>query len=368
MKKLKVLCINTNGLHNDGITNSILGYYSHMDITDMTVDLLKTKDVDPSLEERIEKLGLGLRFTDYRKNVLRYIVKTAKLIKQQRYDVVHVHGSSAILSLDLLAAWLGGCKVRIAHSRNTECDHRFADKLLRPLFYMLCTERFACGEDAGRWLFGKRPFSVIKNGKDIEKFRFDRAVRSELRSKYHWEGKRVIGHVGNFNYQKNHEFLIEVFADLLKKSPDSELVLMGSGREYMDNALKQVEMLGISDKVHFMGSINNVAEMQQAIDLMLFPSRFEGLPNVVLEWQLAGLPSIISDKITRECAVTDLVKYLPIDQGISIWVDEVLSTELAEDRTERSAAACEEMRKAGFDIEVNARKLKERYKKLIGEA
>lgn len=365
---MKILCINSNGLKNDGITNSILNYYANMDRSDMKVDLLQTAGVAKEIEGRIRECGLQVIFTQYRKHVIRYILSTARLIRKNRYDIVHVHGSSAILSIDLLAAWLGGCRVRIAHSRNTQCDHRTIDKLLRPLFNALCTERFACGQDAGRWLFGDRPFIVIKNGKDIARFRFDPELRDSVRSRYGWTDQVVLGHVGNFNYQKNHEFLIRVFSELYGKDKKYRLVLMGSGTSYFDAAKEQVKKLGLEEAVLFMGSITNVPEMLQAMDLMLFPSRFEGLPNVVLEWQISGLPAIISDAITRECKVTDLVKYLPIDQGEKIWADEVQKTEvLAENRKLKSEEACIRMKEAQFDIQENAKNLKKIYRRLLNK-
>lgn len=364
---LKILCINSNGLKNDGITNSILNYYSHMDTSDVSIDMLETKDVDPAIEDKIKRIGLNIVRTDYRKHILSYIFKTAKRIKSEKYDIVHVHGSSAILSIDLLAAWLGGCKVRIAHSRNTTCDHKMADKILRPFFYSLCTDRFACGEDAGKWLFGKRPFTVIHNGKDIEQFKFNKVIRQKIREQYSLEDRIAVGHVGNFNYQKNHEFLIELFAELKKKNPKYKLFLMGSGQEYLDKAKEQVQQLGIEQDVVFMGSINNVPDILQAMDIMLFPSRFEGLPNVVLEWQISGLPCIISDKITSECKVTDLVQYLPIDKGFETWITMTESVHVTQDRTQVSETSCEQMKASGFDIKENAVFLKSLYQSMVNK-
>lgn len=365
---MKVLCINTNGLRNDGITNSILNYYSHMDLTNIRIDILKPRDIDFETEKRIRVNGLNLKFSAYRKNVLAYIFKTAILIRQEKYDIVHIHGSSAILVIDLLAAWLGGCKVRIAHSRNTQCNHKNVDRLLRPLFYMLVTHRFACGEEAGKWLFGKREFQIIQNGKDLELFKFIPEKRESIRKEYKWSDKIVLGHVGNFNYQKNHEFLIDVFAKLKTVNPNYYLVLMGAGQEeYVNRAKFKVKELQIEKSVLFMGSINNVSEMLNAMDIMLFPSRFEGLPNVVLEWQISGLNSIISDVITKECKVTDLVKYLPIDQGNDIWVEEIINTKISIDRCKTSEIAIKAMKEHKYDIVENAKELQNYYEELSKE-
>lgn len=365
---MKVLCINTNGLHNDGITNSIFTYYEYIDKSDMKIDLLKTKDTDETIISRAKAIGLNVVFSDYRRNVLRYIIKTAKLIKAESYDIVHVHGSSSILSIDLLAAFLGGCKVRIAHSRNTKCKHNFINLLLKPLFYSLCTARFACGNDAGKWLFGNRSFQIVKNAKNIDAFSYHANVRETIRKQHQWSDKIVIGHVGNFNYQKNHEFLIDVFHEIAKQHPNSILVLIGSGSDYLNSAKEQVRHLGIEDKVIFMGSINNVPDMLQAMDFMLFPSRFEGLPNVVLEWQIAGLPAVISNKITKECALTNLINFASIDDGTEIWcteVDKVIAYCKLANREKDSEKAKIELRKAGFDIVESSKRLKKMYEDLV---
>ena len=364
---MKVLCINTNGLLNDGITNSILAYYANMDKSDMDICLLQTATIANGVREKVCEIGLKLICVGERKNVLDYVISVAKLVKEEHYDIVHVHGSSALLLIDLFAAWLGGCKVRIAHSRNTQCNYKVLDRLLRPVFTLLCTNRFACGVDAGKWLFGKRPFEVIRNGKDIKKFRFIQEFREAIRKENGWENNILIGHVGNFNYQKNHAFLIDVFNSLLVEMPDAKLVLMGSGRdEYVKPIIEKVNNLQLQDKVVFLGSINNVFQMLNAMDIMLLPSRFEGLPNVVLEWQLSGLPSIISNEITRECGITKLVKYLPIDQGVECWKEAILEEVYdCQDRELASKEACDILSKSGYDICEEAKRLKEIYENLI---
>lgn len=361
---MKVLIINSNGIRNDGITNSILTYFSNMDKTDMQIDMLKVGYIDKTMQDKFEGIGIDIVGKTNRSNILAYLTETTLMIQKQKYDVVHVHGSSAILAIDLFAAFLGGCKVRIAHSRNTKCDHRIIDKILRPFFYALCTERFACGEDAGKWLFGNRPFKVIKNAKNLEKFTYDEETRIRVRGENAWENKTVYGHVGNFNYQKNHEFLIEIFAKIIEEDEQSVLVLMGTGKEYFEKAQSKVKELGLQNSVVFLGSINNVDEYLQAMDIMLFPSRFEGLPNVVLEWQIAGLPAIISDKITKECGITDLVKYVSIDNGISPWIKEISAAKthiLNSDRHSLSIVAKLDLKKAGFDISESATLLKQYY-------
>ena len=213
---------------------------------------------------------------------------------------------------------------------------------------------------SGKWLFRDRDFTIIKNGKDLTRYKYDEKTRCKIRKKYKWNNKIVLGHVGNFNYQKNHEFLIDVFAALSKESDKYLLVLVGDGKEYMYKAKKQVEKLEIEDKVIFTGNVNNVSELLQGMDIMLLTSRFEGLPNVVLEWQAAGLPSIISDKVTNECEVTNLLQYLPIDKGVDYWVESIKSTKKNE-RNNASKNAILALAENGYNIDENAEELRNIY-------
>lgn len=364
---MKVLCVKTNGLCNDGITNSILNYYRHMNCDDVDIHVLKTKEVNPDIERQFAEINCALKFTDYRRNIFSYLFKTSRLIKKEKYDIVHIHGSSALLILDLLAAKIGGCKIRIAHSRNTTCDHKILDKLLRPFFYKLCNVRFSCGEKAGIWLFGNKTFSIINNGVDFKRFTYSNKLRCVIRERYGWNKRKVIGHVGNFNYQKNHKFLIDVFAQLAKLDSSYLFVLVGGGRkEFIDAVKEHVHRVNLDDKVIFMGSINNVNEVLAGMDIMMLPSHFEGLPNVVMEWQAMGLPAIVSDKVTRECAVVDSIKFVSIDNGVKPWVDAVEKLENA-DRLLAVDEAHKRMKEEGFDIEENAAKLKKIYLSLVGE-
>ena len=250
------------------------------------------------------------------------------------------------------------------HSRNSSCEHVRADKILRPILYATYTSGFACGEKAGKWLFKDRPFTVISNGKDIDKFLFNAEIRDEYRNKLAADKKEILlGHVGLFHKQKNHFFLINTFAKVCEKSDCYRLVLIGEGEE-MENVRKQVQNLNLQNKVDFLGRQSDVQNWLQALDIMVFPSLFEGMPNVVLEWQIAGLPSIISDTITKECTITDNVKYLSLHSGYDAWADAILKTKVLSRENQQSEIR-ETFKNAGFDIKENATALKAIYKKLL---
>lgn len=362
---IKILVINTNGLNLEGITNSIVSYLEAIDRSDMEIDFaLVNPDFHPEILERIKERGCDIQVLPSRKrNTFWYFLALRRLIQRKQYDIVHAHGNSATLAIEMWAALFAGCRIRIAHSRNTYTDYPKLDQLLRPFLNMSYTQGFACGNEAGQWLFGNNEFRVIPNGKDISKFVYNSNKRNEYRTKLKLTDKVVIGHAGNFNYQKNHEFLIKIFKELTCGNGHYVLYLMGDGalRPQIEKMVQEYEL---EEHVVFTGSISNMADMLQAMDIMVFPSRFEGLPNVVIEWQIAGLPCVISDIITKECKLTDLVSYISLKEGPVVWADKIRSIEIV-DREGMKDGVLDQIRAAGFDIEENARQLKQIYYELL---
>jgi glycosyltransferase involved in cell wall biosynthesis len=347
-----------------GISTSVMNYYHFMDKSDMQINFVVPNIMDDLLKNQIMSNGgkvyeLLMRDT----NPFRYLINLIRIIKTGHYGIVHAHGNSCTLFTEMFAAIIGGVRIRIAHSRNTACDHILFHKLLRPFFNISYTHGFACGTDAGKWLFGKKPFTVINNGNDIDKFSFNNLVRQEYRKKYNLDGKTVIGHVGSFYYQKNHDFLINTFYELIKLQPDYLLFLIGDGelRSKIENKVKELE---IADKVIFTGKTTDVPNLLQAMDLMVLPSRFEGMPNTVIEWQLACLPSLISDKVTKDVKLTDLVEFMPLEKGPKAWAEKIKEIKIT-DRQNMSEKAVADVRKAGFDIKENAKELKSLYVSFI---
>ena len=362
---MKVLAILTGELCFDGITNSIYNYYSAMDRSDIEIGIVSARKTNPEMKANFESIGCKVFSLENRdKKTLCYILDLIRIIRKERYDVVHAHGNSATLAFEMVAAKIAGCKVRIIHSRNSSCEHVKADKILRPLMYATYTDGFSCGQKAGEWLFGDRPFTIINNGKDIDRFLFKPDERNKYRKKLAaLDDQILLGHVGLFHRQKNHDFLIDVFHEVCKKSNRYKLVLIGEGED-QKKIREKVERLGLSEKLIFLGRQSNVQDWLQALDIMVFPSLFEGMPNVVLEWQIAGLPSLISDRITKECEITNLVRYLPLEKGAEYWADEVLRTPI-ENREGKQEHIRKMFEEAGFDIKTNAKMLKSEYKKLI---
>lgn len=362
---MRILNIVTGGLRREGITSTQLSFMKEIDKNGLSIDMAVVAPSDEDMINHFRAVGCRIVELPFRKNeFIRYFRSLIQTIRAYGYDIIHVHGSSGIIGIELLAARIAGCNIRIAHSRNTRCDHKILDKVLRLLLYSSATDLFACGQDAGKWLFGKRQFKVIHNGKDLDLFRFSKRTRAIQRDKLRLRGKLTIGHVGNFNTQKNQIFLLYVFYKFLKINSDSILYFMGDG-ELRKECEQFTVRLGLTKNVVYAGTVNDVHDRLQAMDVMVLPSLFEGLPNVVLEWQASGLTCLVSDRVTDECKVSDLVKFLPLE-CLNIWVSSLQSLNaICAERTERSDDACEKLKKSDFSIRNNAEELKQLYFNLV---
>ncbi len=365
---MKILMILTSKFHNTGITKVIMNYYNELiKNIDIQIDFVVPNKVDTELAKPILENNGKMYFLPMKMRRLLpiiYYLKLKRIIRKERYDIVHVHGSSAIMALELLIAKHAGVKTRIAHSHNTVTEHKILHKLLKRIFDMSYTDAFACGKEAGRWLFKDKEFYIVKNAQDIEKFMFSEARRKEYRERYKLDNSIVLGHVGAFNFQKNHEFLIEMFNELHKKDKRYQLVLIGTGPLY-DEIKKKVSDYNLDENVTFVGNTTKVHEWLNAMDIMLLPSRYEGLPNVLVEWQIAGLPCVISSTITKEVKLTKLVYFEELN--IEKWIDRI--SKISNNLSKRmiNEIDIENIKKAGYDIKHNAKKLYQVYKKLVKE-
>ena len=206
-------------------------------------------------------------------------------------------------------------------------------------------------------------FTVIKNAIDVEKYRFSEDVREKYRKKLNVENNLVVGHIGRFMPQKNHKFLIDIFAEIYKKRPDATLILIGNG-ELFDDIKQYVEKKQLSSVVRFYGTTNEIPQILQAMDCFLLPSFYEGLPVVGVEVQASGLPLILTDTVTKEVDFSDLVEYLSLDDSAEKWAECVIK--YAEIKRERRNYP-DIVRNAGFDVCSETEKLTRLYEKYMEE-
>lgn len=357
---MRVLVICTVNLDKNGISTCILNYFQQIASLENVMDIVAPNVVSDEIKKPVEEKGMRIFELPFRKdNTIKYFWELFQIIKKGKYDIVHAHGNSCTLAIELLAAKIGGCKVRIAHSHNTTCEHIKMHMLLRPIFEMVCNGRFACGSEAGKWLFKKKPFVVIKNGVNIELYKNNFEVRDALRKKLQLSTNEILlGHIGVFNYQKNHEFLIEVFEKLCQYQENWRLICIGDGenRNKIETLVKEKKL---TNKIWFTGNVNNIPDYLQAIDCLLLPSRYEGLPFVLVEAQAAGLTCLVSDKVDAESDISGNVRFLPLN--ISSWCNEIQKCSFGHKCNEKKIA------NAGFNIKTNAQVLLKEYRKLTGK-
>lgn len=361
MKKKKVIIVSTVGLMYDGITSVIMSYLQAMNLEKFDIYVVSTIKSESSIKKTILDLGCHVIELPSRKTeTLKYLLCLISCIRTNQIEVLHAHGNSATLAIEMLAGWIGGCKKRIAHSHNTQCNQVRADKWLRPLFYLLYTDAFACGEDAGKWLFEKRPFTVLNNGRNLEKFEFNSHLREKMRLKYKIGSELVFGHVGGFNPQKNHKFVLDVFRAIIEEESNAKCFFIGTGPLKEEIEKQSIEL---KDNIIFVGNTDEVPAYLDMMDGMILPSIFEGLPLVAIEWQINGLPCILSDTITSQCAVTNELKFMSLHDSPYEWAHRIIidAKENTAVRAKKSADSKEMVKKAGFDISENVKLLEKIY-------
>lgn len=362
---MRVLIINTVRFKLNGISAVIMNYYKAMNKDGISMEFVAIDIPSPEYQSEFNELGIICHVVK-KKNVLGYFRNLYGIAQKGHFDIVHIHGNSASMAIELLACALAGIKVRIAHSHNTSTMHPVLHKILHPLFRFTYTQGFACGKDAGRWLFGNRPFTEIRNGIDLSRFKYSAEVRETYRRKINAGNRIVIGHVGNFIEQKNHNFLIEMFAALVKEKPDYLLLLVSDG--YLMESMKQKAIeLGIECNVIFLGKTQEVEKYMLAMDMFVLPSLHEGLPLVLVEAQASGLNCLVADTVAKEADLTNSIKFLPIS-STEPWVRTIEKTGIDNSARESRAEKWQtEISNAGYDIVQNANVMRDLYLSYIDE-
>ena len=350
---VRVLMVLTVRYGKNGIANCVMNYISHLDPARVRCDLVCPNEPDAQARALVEKAG-GSVFVLHGRNrhPFGYIRALKRIVRAREIEIVHAHGNSATLAAELIAAKLGGARVRMPHSHNTTCNMKTADKLLRGVFYRTSTDCIACSAAAGEWLYPNRAYTVLNNAIDAEKFRFSQTMREETREQLGIAPESfVFLHVGAFNEQKNQAFLLEAFRELLATQPDARLLLVGDG-ERRASCEARAEAHGISKQVSFLGLREDIPALLSAADAFVLPSLHEGLPLTLVEAQCSGLPCVVSDRVTRESALTDLVVFAPIERA-DVFAQAMASAQRTE-RERASNAGIARAQEAGYDVSQNA--------------
>lgn len=361
---MKVLIVNSVPTGREGISTVIFNLLENIKDPEIQFGYVSMNIPSYEFKEKLKNVNCQWYVVSRRiKNLLSYTRNLYKIASN--FDAIHIHGNSATLAIDLLVARIAGIKYRIAHSHNTSCKMVMTDKLLRPLFYKLCNGRVACGKEAGNWLFGKRSFTVIQNGISTNKYKFNIDKRINIRESLEWSDQFVLGHVGNFVEAKNHKFIIDFFNRIIKVKKDVKLICVGDGRLF-EKIKSYASSLGLTNLIHFTGSVSNPEDYMSAMDAVIMPSTYEGFPLSLVEEQANGLPCLVADTITKEVNLTGNLTFLPLTAPLEDWCNQLLHilSKKTDDRTNISNHCISLIKDKGFDISTEAKKMCKFYKSL----
>ncbi|MGN1313721.1 MAG: glycosyltransferase family 1 protein [Lachnospiraceae bacterium] len=333
-----------------GFENFIMNIYRRLDRSQVQFDFIVHGKKDNAYDEEIEAMGGKLYYVTRKgKNPAKNFMEIRRVVRDNQYNIVCRHSDNAFTVVDLLAARMGGAKEAIMHSHSTTTGHKGIHAFFRNWMGIVPTRCFACSQEAGRWMFGKRDFLFVPNAIDTTEFSFDEGMRKKMRSRWKVEEAHVYGHVGNFVYAKNHDFLLDVFHKISESDNQAVLFLVGDG-ELREEIEKKIKRAGLEDRVILTGRRKDVVCFLQMFDLLLFPSIYEGLPVSLVEAQNTGLPCLISERITEEILLTDCVRRKALEDGALAWAGEAISY-LQESSSVRRYSRGEEIKAAGYGID-----------------
>ena len=312
------------GMNRGGAETFIMNVYRKIDKTKVQFDFLLFREEECDFNEEILELGGKIywipRYSG--KNHFKYIKAWKTFFKDHpEYKIIHGHVRSTA-SIYLKIANKNGLTT-IAHSHSTSSRGSQLERLVKKSFQLpiryIADHLFSCSDEAGEWLYGRKSmkkdkYHLLKNAIDTKAFKYSRSIREEKRRELGIQNNKVIGHVGSFTPPKNHTFIIDVFKEIYGKDNDAVLLLVGDGK-LRSSIEKKIKNMNLTESVVMTGVRSDVPELLQAMDIMVFPSLFEGLPVTLIEAQASGLPCIVADTITPEVGISDSLKFLSLERG-----------------------------------------------------
>lgn len=332
MSVKRLLCI-VGGMNRGGAETFLMKIYRGLDKTKYQMDFAVAFPQKGDYDDEILSMGGRIfHIVPKSRGLFKNFNDVRKLVKTEQYKYVLRTSQNSLSALELFAARLGGAKVCTYRSSNSGTVAGLWKIILVHHIFSFMPKiipdvKIAPSTKAAEFMFGK---DCIKKGKahllhnalDYDSFRFNEENRKRIREEMGLENACIIGHIGRFNKQKNHDFLIDIFKTISQKNENVRLVMVGVG-ELEEQIKNKVKSLQLEDKVVFLGLRSDVPNILSAFDVLLFPSFFEGMPNVVIEAQASGLPCVISDAITPEADITGLVKYCSLSESTDVWAEKV---------------------------------------------
>ena len=355
----RILCI-VSSMNAGGAETFLMKIYRAMDKTKYQMDFCVSSKDKGFYDEEIKSYGGKIFYAPPKtKNPLNSFLVIKKIVKDNKYKYVMRISQHAFGVLDLIAAKLGGAKKLVLRSSNSSTDSgrlsEFLHKAFKFLPMLVPNVKIAPSSIAGEFVFGKSAVKknkvlLLNNAVCVKDFVFSAETRNKKRAELGLDKEFVIGHIGRLVYQKNHKFLIKVFSEIVKCYPEAILLLVGDGELKSDIETLAVK-LNVLDNICFLGIRSDIPELLMAMDVMVFPSFYEGMPNTIIEAQASGLRCVISDTITREANITGLVDYVSLDDSEINWANKILEYNNNYARTDQTDSFTE----AGYNIEKVAR-------------
>lgn len=351
-----------------GVESVVMNYYRNIDREKIQFDFICDEDSTNIPYEEIQSLGGKVILIPAYQKIFKYQKELKKILEYGKYEIVHSH-INALSVFPLRAAKKAGIPIRIAHSHSTTNKSEWKKNLLKQFLRMFstvyATDYFACTEHAGRWLFGEKLFQeekmlFINNAINLEKYKFNDQVRKIKRKELGISDDTiVIGHIGRFVKQKNHDFLIDIFNEINKKNKKALLLLIGQGP--LENEIKdKIKSFNLQKYVKLLGQKDNVNEYYSVFDRFIFPSLYEGLGMVLIEAQCSGCYCFASTEIPIVAKVSDNIKFIDLKKSPQYWAEMILNSKENISRNNQN----EILSSAGYNIKIEAEKLEKIYLEL----
>lgn len=347
----------------NGISNVVMNYTCNMDKDKFKNTIIAGSPVLESLENKLNSYGIDIKEIPpkRKKTAFSYYYNIWKIIRNENFDIIHVHGNSSIISIELLIAKIAGIKARIAHCHSCSCDRILLHKMLLPLFDHLYTKGYACSDEAGKWLFRDNDYNILPNGFDISKYAFNQDSRELIRKELGIENKFVIGNVARFNKGKNHEYLLDVFREVAKENENAVLLLVGNG-PLLEKIKQLINLHPYKDRIIYYGITDQIEKLYNAMDVFVLPTKFEGLGIVFIEAQINGLRCVASDCVPREVNINNQTAFIPLNNSLHRWCSEILCVKY-ENREKASNYALVDANR--YDISKCVKMLENDYQKSL---
>lgn len=324
----KILHVTSSVTRNSGVMSVIMNYYRNIDNTKIQFDFLAFKKSNYSFEEEINDLGGKVFLAPnpyYITSFLKYINNFFR--NNNNYIAVHLH--TAYLNIIIFPiAKKNGINNAIFHAHTTKYSDKklngFRNRILSYSLKYTATHNIACSQEVGEfWFSNRHDFLIFPNAIDLDKYKYSLNLRNKWRNKLNVDESLVVGHVGRFNQPKNHDFLIDIFINLKKEVENAKLILIGEGPLKKEIQNKVVENK-LDNDVLFLGIRDDIHEVLQASDIFVLPSLYEGLPVIGVEAQSLGIPCVVSNNVSNELAITEIVKFVDLKDPLSEWTKQML--------------------------------------------